>query len=145
MMAFTIEIELNMESSANMNHRHIFIKFSNEIERWVLRNELQHWNNAVKIPSKLLQIFILYSVRTLYCEMNKLYCKNLCFFFSLIFLGVWWPKSDHDLSHAVLTSVVSVKNLYAFVCICLYFGCGYHKYKNFIISNFHFGLARRGT
>lgn len=33
MMAFTIEIELNMESSANMNHRHIFIKFSNEIER----------------------------------------------------------------------------------------------------------------
>lgn len=92
MMAFTIDIELNMESSANMNHRQIFIKFSNEIERWILRNKLQHWNNAVKITSKqfknVLQIFILYSVRTLNCEMKKLYCENLVFFsLSLIFWG----------------------------------------------------------
>lgn len=90
MMAFTIDIELYMESSANMNHRHIFIKFSNEIERWILRNKLQHWNNAVKIPKQfknVLQIFILYSVRTVYCEMNKLYCENLVFFLSLIFWG----------------------------------------------------------
>lgn len=90
MMAFTIDIELYMESSANMNHRHIFIKFSNEIERWILRNKLQLWNNAVKIPKQfknVLQIFILYSVRTVYCEMNKLHCENLVFFFSLSFFG----------------------------------------------------------
>lgn len=97
MMAFTIDIELNMESSANMNHRQIFIKFSNEIERWILRSKLQHWNNAVKITSKqfknVLQIFILYSVRTLYCEMNKLYCENLVFFsLSLSFFGGMMTK-----------------------------------------------------
>lgn len=33
MMAFTTDIELYMESSANMNHRNIPIKFSNEIVR----------------------------------------------------------------------------------------------------------------
>lgn len=91
MMAFTIDIELYMESSANMNHRHIFIKFSNEIERWILRNKLQHWNNDVKIPKQfknVLQIFILYSVRTVYCARWISCIARIWFFFlSLIFWG----------------------------------------------------------